>query len=412
MDPTATPAEPLPTLAGFPFAHPGAGIVIVGPTGGGRSSLVQACLYDGAGAGLRGAYLGSEVTEPEFNARAAVLAEHRGDTVNDELRVCLARARYLSLASVVTQAWENPGGWVDGIAAAYDLIVIDPLSAVASALDLNFDQSNAEFVKFYDRLVQPLTTRGVTVVMVENVGHAIEAKSRAKGVSAKSDRADLTFSCSLISSPPGLVIRAHKVRTVRAAFQRGDEWIFDRETQTIERRLAAAGDRPETFRPTTLMERVSVLVESEPNIGKKDIRAQVQGRNTWIDKALRILVDEAYLDHEHGHGYRSLKPYSAAEMETEAARCPEGAPTSVPRVPPSAPRCPDGAPKTEDARCPGALHRAPGTGTTNGNHSPLCCCVDGGEGPGADGRCSRCYGWPAVSWDAETLVDDDSNGSA
>ena len=166
MDPTATPAEPLPTLAGFPFAHPGAGIVIVGPTGGGRSSLVQACLYDGAGAGLRGAYLGSEVTEPEFNARAAVLAEHRGDTVNDELRVCLARARYLSLASVVTQAWENPGGWVDGIAAAYDLIVIDPLSAVASALDLNFDQSNAEFVKFYDRLVQPLTTlAGADVAM-------------------------------------------------------------------------------------------------------------------------------------------------------------------------------------------------------------------------------------------------------
>ena len=46
--------------ADLPFAHPGAGIVIVGPTGCGRSSLVQACLYDGAGAGLRGAYPGSE----------------------------------------------------------------------------------------------------------------------------------------------------------------------------------------------------------------------------------------------------------------------------------------------------------------------------------------------------------------
>src|SRR5262249_39993354 len=155
-------------------------------------------------------------------------------------------------------------GWVNGIAAAYDLVVIDPLSSVASALDLNFDQSNAEFVKFYDRLVQPLTVRGITVVIVENVGHALEAKSRAKGASAKQDRAALTFSCSLISPPPGLVIRAHKVRTVRAAFQRGDEWIFDRDTQTIERRHTAAGDQPETFRPTVLMQRVAELVEREP----------------------------------------------------------------------------------------------------------------------------------------------------
>ena len=50
MDPMAIPAEPLPPHPGIPFApaDEGCGIVIVGPTGSGRSALVQACLYDSA----------------------------------------------------------------------------------------------------------------------------------------------------------------------------------------------------------------------------------------------------------------------------------------------------------------------------------------------------------------------------
>lgn len=48
MDPAAQKAEPLPTLPGFPFAHAGTYILISGPTGAGRSSLVQACLFDAA----------------------------------------------------------------------------------------------------------------------------------------------------------------------------------------------------------------------------------------------------------------------------------------------------------------------------------------------------------------------------
>jgi hypothetical protein len=172
MDPAAAVAEPLPALRGFPFLHAGGGAVIVGPTGGGRSSLIEAGLYDAARAGARCAYLGSEVTEPEFNARAAVIAQRRGDDVDGELRGELERVRYLNLASAVAQAWTDPPAWVEGVVVRYDLLAIDPLSAVASALDLDFDKSNAEFIRFYDLLVQPLTARGVAVVMVDNVGHA------------------------------------------------------------------------------------------------------------------------------------------------------------------------------------------------------------------------------------------------
>ena len=63
----------------------------------------------------------------------------------------------------------------------FDVVGIDPLSAVASTLDLDFDKSNAEFVRFYDRLVQPLATAGVAVVMLDNIGHAIEARGASEG---------------------------------------------------------------------------------------------------------------------------------------------------------------------------------------------------------------------------------------
>src|SRR5439155_2004916 len=105
----------------------------------------------------------------------------------------------------------------------------------------------------------PLTDAGAAVVMVDNIGHAEEARSRAKGVSGKGDKADLTFSCKAIADPPGLVVRCQKVRTIRAAFRVGDEWIFERDTQRVERRSASSSD---TFRPTGLMEQVSKLLES------------------------------------------------------------------------------------------------------------------------------------------------------
>jgi hypothetical protein len=314
MDPAAVSAELLPTLAGFPYLHAGKGAVISGPTGRGRSSLVQACLYDAATLGLRCAYLGAEVTAEEFDARAAHLADVRGDEVEEGLRRDLSRVRYLNLASVVTQAWNDPAGWAAG-AQVYAVIAIDPLSSVASALDLDFDKSNAQFVAFYDRIVQPITAAGVAVVLIDNVGHSEEARSRAKGVSAKSDRADLTFSCKAISEPPALLMRCQKVRSVRAAFRVGDEWMFQRDTQRIERH---AGSSSPGFRPTVYMERVSKVLEAEPGLSKRAVRQSVQGKAAIVDLALELLVSESYVEiQERGQTkcHYSRQPFREAEDE-------------------------------------------------------------------------------------------------
>ena len=316
MDPEAVAGEPLPAIPGFPFLHAGVGALISGPTGGGRSSLVQACAYDAALAGVRVAYLGSEVTQGEFNARAADLAARRGDPVTDDLRGDLASVRYLNLPSVLAPAWSAPDAWVEAVAARFDVVLIDPLSAVASTLDLDFDKSNAEFVRFYDRLVQPLAAADVAVVLLENIGHAVEARGRAKGASAKQDRADLTFSCKLRAQPVGLVITAGKVRSVRAPWQRGDSWTFHRDTQRIERTEADPAGLGEAvrFRPTVLMERVSRALEATPGLTRRALRDTVKGKNETVLVALDVLIAEGYIEQQQEGQHpthRSKRSYCA-----------------------------------------------------------------------------------------------------
>jgi hypothetical protein len=340
MDPAAAPSEPLPPVPGFPFLHAGAGAVIVGPTGRGRSSLVQAMLYDAGQAGQSCAYLGSEVTSDEFNARAAALAERRGDLVDDDMRRRLADVRYLDLSATIAHAWSDPDAWLNLVAARYALVAIDPLSAAAAALDLDFDKANAEYIRFYDRLIQPLTAAGVAVVLVDNVGHAEDARARAKGASAKQDRADLTFSCSPSTTPPGLIVKAAKVRSIRASHQRGDEWLFLRDTQRIVRRerTAAASDQPASaFRPTNLMEKVSRAVEQHPGLSKRAIRTTIGGNAAAVDLALELLIAEEFIEvhkDSRGHSHHHLKPYrqlgDPGPCPTVSAPCPGRVPDTVP----------------------------------------------------------------------------------
>ncbi len=314
MNPLAVAPEPLPSLPGFPFLHAGAGAVIVGPTGKGRSALIEACLYDAARARLRCIYLGSEITQPEFDARAALLADVRGDEVDESLLEDLANVRYLHLAATIAQAWGDPEAWVDGVAGRYEVVAIDPLSRVANALDLDFDKANLDFTGFYNRLIQPLVSRGVTVAMVDNVGHAQEAKRRAKGVSAKGDLVDLSFSCGANANPVGLSIKADKVRSVRSSHEPGDEWLFVKDTQRVERRESTGTFVP--FKPTNIMEKISRALEDAPGLSKTSVRKTVGGNHDHVDLALELLIGGEYVDVRQvgqTHGHHTLKPYREAQ---------------------------------------------------------------------------------------------------
>lgn len=311
MDPAAEAVEPLPTLDGFPFLHRGMGAVIVGPTGHGRSSLVQSCLYDAAMSGVRCAYLGGEVKRYEFDARAALLADCRGDDVDDTLREQLARVRYLDLREVISEGWRRVPRWTEDVSASFDVVAIDPVSAVAEALDMNFDKNNYEWTRFYDRMIEPLTTRGVAVVMLDNIGHAEDARDRAKGASAKGDKVDLTFACKPIGD--ALILKVTKVRSVLAAFACGDQWIISKDAQYLEPYGVAA--RPKPFRPTNIMQKISEAIEAQPGLSRREITAAVARSSRYAGAALKLLVAEGYVEvRQDGQAHRH---YSARAFRDE-----------------------------------------------------------------------------------------------
>ncbi|HEY4895402.1 MAG TPA: hypothetical protein VII01_04870 [Solirubrobacteraceae bacterium] len=333
MDPTATPHEPLAAVAGFPFAYPGACVTIVGPTGGGRSSLIEACAYDAGKAEQRVAYLGHEVTREEFDARAAALAERRGDEIDKGLLTALAAIRYLDLTSTLAAAWSDPDAWVEGIVARYDVVAIDPLSAVAAALDFDFDKSNREYVLFHGRLIQPLVSRGVSVAIVDNVGHAIEAKSRAKGASAKGDLSDVLIACS--PHPHGLLVNVRKVRSVRAPFRRGDAWLFREREQSVEPFEREQAERVATsFRPTNIMEKVSREIEQHDGLSKTAIRTAIGGNAKNVDLALELLIAEGHIERRQDGpqklSHHSLRPYREATESAESEPSPDQVSDPVP----------------------------------------------------------------------------------
>jgi archaellum biogenesis ATPase FlaH len=332
MDPTATPGEPMDAMPGLPIGYPGACVLIVGPTGGGRSTLAQAALYDHAIEGGRCAYLGAEVGYDEYCARAADIAARRGDQLDHDLLGHLAHVRYIDLAGAVAQASADPAAWSDGIVERYDVLCVDPLSAVASTLGADFD-SNTEYLRFHDRLIAPLTGRRVLVLVIDNIGHDPDAKARAKGASAKQDRADVILACSRVANPAGLAIRATKVRSVRAPFRRSDEWLFARDTLRIVSRERDQTDQPRTFRPTAFMAKISSALERDPGLSKRAIRVAVGGKSETVDLALELLVSEGYVrvetDGKGGH-HHPVRPYSEPTVPTVTQPCPDRDPDTLP----------------------------------------------------------------------------------
>jgi hypothetical protein len=139
--------------------------------------------------------------------------------------------------------------------------------------------------------------------------------------------------------PVGLVLRANKIRTVRAAFQSGDEWVFGRDSQRLERRTTSSTRVESKFRPTVIMGRISRLVESEPGIATAAIR-RVKGRSEAVDLGLRLLIDEAYIecrDDGPAHRHYPLRPFAE---DSDTAACPDRAPSDPPTMPPHAPDVP------------------------------------------------------------------------
>lgn len=314
IDPLAETVEPLQTVAGIPFAYEGGcAVLVVGPTGCGRSTLIQTVLSDAAVAGRSCAYMSGEISAAEANARAADFAARRGlDPAR--LRDQLADLHYFDLSAVVAVAWREQDRWAVDIPKRFNVIGIDPYSTAGDAAGLDLVSRDQDAVAFHERLVKPIVAHGGTVLIPDNIGHSPEARRRVKGASGKQDKADVVLVCTPRKGEL-LEIRATKVRSVRAPFKRGDTWIFDREHLEVTRGLRVR-EQDETPRPTELMQRVSEIVEAEPGITVRNLGSKVGGGKEQIAAALRLLVDEGYIQTRSGARsaihHESLKPYRAS----------------------------------------------------------------------------------------------------
>lgn len=182
--------------------------------------------------------------------------------------------------------------------------------------------------------------------MLDNVGHAVEAKGRAKGASSKSDVADLTFACALQAGPTGLIVTARKVRSVRAPFKRGDTWVFDRDTQRVT--FQGDGNRhgDGDFRPTVLMERMSRAAEENPGLTLRGLRDITRGNHATKAKALARLIAEGYVEasggshptHHSRSAYRADQDPNQTQVVPGPRVVPEWSPGPPGQVVPLVPR--------------------------------------------------------------------------
>jgi hypothetical protein len=122
-----------------------------------------------------------------------------------------------------------------------------------------------------------------------------------------------------------LIVTARKVRSVRAAFSLGAEWLFDRETQRIEARTDAAT----TFRPTVLMDRICEALAGQRGLSARELRSAVKGSNTAKAAALRILIAEGRVDARPDGA--TVRHY-LADVGTDGHCAQAGAPTVPPRA--------------------------------------------------------------------------------
>ena len=315
---SATRPTPKPAIPGYPYLIAGACALISGPTGRGRSSLVQVGVYDGAKAGIRSLYLGGEISKEEWDARAYFIAGARGDVITTELRAQLERfGHYERIGNVIEPAKQHTAEWIDAVAQRYDVLIIDPLTEVADMLGLNFQTSAEDYTGFYVPLIQPLVDRGLGVVLIDNVAHDVEKKDRASGTAAKINKADLLFTCrSYEGWRTGLYIENTKRRSVLAPFDIGSEWFFSKDEQAIEP-VADADKRSKdaVFEPTYVMQKVSEVVEQDPEgVSKNTIRERVIAKAVTVDKAITALVAREFL--EYRKGYYSMKPYREPADDT------------------------------------------------------------------------------------------------
>lgn len=195
---------------------------------------------------------------------------------------------------------------VDGVTEAMDLHGLNPLD-------------NGDYAKFRRMLLTRIADHGPCCATVDHVNKDPDTRNN-QAMGAQHKRAGMTGAAYGVTVSTSFARGKDGMLKLTCAKDRNGFWPKGKTVAeahalagedgalTIEFRLPSLPKSEDgSFRPTYIMERVSMYLETCPDgASKRNVRAEVTGKNPVIDKALDVLAVEGYIDPT---SHATIKPY-------------------------------------------------------------------------------------------------------
>jgi hypothetical protein len=303
--------EPAHVPGGEPWLRAGKRYLIPAPAGTGKSLAALIVAVTVVEHGGRAIILDVENGADEYARRLEDIlrARDHDDTVAE---ACRERLHYHDWPRF-SLSWK-PDAWAHAVAGA-DLIVFDSSRLALSSVGLAED-SNDDYSRFVTALVVPLAKHGATTIVLDNTGHT---GTHARGASSKADLNEVVY--LLKAGAPFDRDQAGHLRLVRdrtrfSGLPRELHIHVGADTYTAPA-IADSEDSATGFRPTTLMEKASRVIEETPGLPRNAILAATGGKKDYAAQAVAVLIAEHYVRVEPGPNrathHHSEKPYRAVD---------------------------------------------------------------------------------------------------
>lgn len=224
--------------------------------------------------------------------------------------------------------------WAEIVGGAYALAVVDGVTDALGTFGASI-VDNDDVARFMRQVVRPLTRTGAAVILIDHVAKSTEGRGRF-AIGAQAKLAGLDGASYVVEPTTPLAeglrgvldVRVAKdrpgaVRAVAGTYRASDRTQlaarFVLDSREFPKRVTFTLDAPDPadaageFRPTTLMERVSRFVESNPDTSVRTVRDGVSGKAKAVDAALSVLIGEGWIETAPGPRsatlHRSVRPY-------------------------------------------------------------------------------------------------------
>jgi hypothetical protein len=306
----------LPRGDGRPILYRGKHHSLAAEPEAGKSTIAAEAARGEIAAGNRVLVLDFETGPVEIVARLLALGATSADIK--------ARLVYLNPDQALTdEAWHDLQPHLEGVTLAW----LDGVTEGMNLQGLSY-ADNDDIATWQKLLPRRLKRLDIAVLELDHVTKATDSRGRW-AIGGQHKLAGVDVGLTLRAVKPfsrGVsgesVLRIEKDRPghlrAQAAADRKTlaRVLFEASPDgSLEVTLQAPDQLTDTFRPTVLMERVSLVVEAHPGATKNTIRQLVNGKNDAKDLALTLLIEEGHVTVERegqAHRHTSIKPYREA----------------------------------------------------------------------------------------------------